>query len=163
MKVTVKQSTMVRPAQDTPKRNIWSSNLDLLVPMIHVQTVYFYMPNRSSNFFEPQVLKDALSRVLVPFYPAAGRIGKDETGRLEIRCNAQGVLFVEAQTNSSIDDLGDFTDSSKMLSLVPDVEHYSSDISSYPLVLLQVQLLLLLLLILFPNKNDKVTCLKIFR
>ncbi|KAG5225905.1 shikimate O-hydroxycinnamoyltransferase [Salix suchowensis] len=137
MKVSVQQSTMVRPSRDTPNRILWSSDLDLLVPMFHVQTVYFYKPNGSSMFFETQVLKDALSDVLVPFYPAAGRMGKNEDGRIEIHCNGEGILFVEAETSCFIDDLGDFTDSSKLLPLVPEVD-YSGGISSYPLVVLQV-------------------------
>lgn len=137
MKVDVKQSTMVRPSRETPNRSLWSSNLDLLVPMFHVQTVYFYKPNGSSRFFETQVLKDALSDVLVPFYPAAGRMGKHESGRIEIHCNGEGILFVEAETSCFIDDLGDFTDSSKLLPLVPEVD-YSGGISSFPLVVLQV-------------------------
>lgn len=137
MKVNVQQSTMVRPSRDTPNRILWSSDLDLLVPMFHVQTVYFYKPNGSSMFFETQVLKDALSDVLVPFYPAAGRMGKNEDGRIEIHCNGEGILFVEAETSCFIDDLGDFTDSSKLLPLVPEVD-YSGGISSYPLVVLQV-------------------------
>ncbi|KAJ6731717.1 TRICHOTHECENE 3-O-ACETYLTRANSFERASE [Salix purpurea] len=137
MKVNVQQSAMVRPSRDTPNRILWSSDLDLLVPMFHVQTVYFYKPNGSSMFFETQVLKDALSDVLVPFYPAAGRMGKNEDGRIEIHCNGEGILFVEAETSCFIDDLGDFTDSSKLLPLVPEVD-YSGGISSYPLVVLQV-------------------------
>jgi len=138
MKVDVKQSTMVRPSRETPNRSLWSSNLDLLVPMFHVQTVYFYKPNGSSRFFETQVLKDALSDVLVPFYPAAGRMGKHESGRIEIHCNGEGILFVEAETSCSIDDLGDFTDSSKLLPLVPEVDYSGGRISSFPLVVLQV-------------------------
>ncbi|KAJ6296137.1 hypothetical protein OIU78_024052 [Salix suchowensis] len=147
MKVSVQQSTMVRPSRDTPNRILWSSDLDLLVPMFHVQTVYFYKPNGSSMFFETQVLKDALSDVLVPFYPAAGRMGKNEDGRIEIHCNGEGILFVEAETSCFIDDLGDFTDSSKLLPLVPEVD-YSGGISSYPLVVLQVSIALLLLRII---------------
>ncbi|KAJ6759202.1 TRICHOTHECENE 3-O-ACETYLTRANSFERASE, partial [Salix koriyanagi] len=119
MKVSVQQSTMVRPSSDTPNRILWSSDLDLLVPMFHVQTVYFYKPNGSSMFFETQVLKDALSDVLVPFYPAAGRMGKNDDGRIEIHCNGEGILFVEAETSCFIDDLGDFTDSSKLLPSCP--------------------------------------------
>ncbi|OMO54499.1 Transferase [Corchorus olitorius] len=130
---------MVFPAQDTPKRSLWLSNLDLVQLRYHVPTIYFYKPNgNSSNFFEPKVLKDSLSEILVPFYPIAGRLQYDETGKLEIISNGKGVLFLEAETTSIIDDLiGNFTDSSRVPKLVPTVD-YSGGISSYPLLALQV-------------------------
>ena len=61
------------------------------------------------------MLKEALSKTLVPFYPMAGRLGSDENGRLDIICNAEGVLLIEAETTSTIDDLGDFVPSLKLL------------------------------------------------
>ncbi|CAK9168869.1 unnamed protein product [Ilex paraguariensis] len=139
MKIHVKDSTMVRPAEPTPAERLWNSNLDLLVARIHLLTVYFYRPNGSVNFFDSRVLKNALSNVLVSFYPMAGRLGRDEGGRIEINCNGEGVLFVEAETDSAIDDLGDgdFTPSLELRRLIPAVD-YSGDISSYPLIVLQV-------------------------
>ncbi|KAA8522854.1 hypothetical protein F0562_009277 [Nyssa sinensis] len=137
MKINVKESTIVRPAQSTPKHSLWNSNLDLLVPRVHIQTVYFYKSNGSPNFFQASVLKDALSNVLVPFYPMAGRLGRDENGRFEIYCNGEGVLFIEAESESPINDFGDFTPCPQLQQLVPTVD-YSNNISSYPLLVLQV-------------------------
>ena len=138
MEITIKESTMVSPAEDTPKTSLWVSNVDLIMTRYHVSTVYFYKPNGSSNFFDAKVLKDALSKILVPFYPIAGRLGYDENGRLEIVCNAKGVLFTEAETTSVIDDLvKDFSDGSKVAQLVPKIDN-SGGISSYPLLALQV-------------------------
>ncbi|WRX22851.1 hypothetical protein QQP08_015338 [Theobroma cacao] len=105
---------MVCPTEETPSRRLWVSNMDLLMTRYHISTVYFYKPNGSSNFFDTKVLKESLSKILVPFYPVAGRLGYDENGRLEIVCNAEGVLFIEANTTSIMDDLvRDFADSSK--------------------------------------------------
>ncbi|XVE80820.1 hypothetical protein DITRI_Ditri15bG0011300 [Diplodiscus trichospermus] len=139
MEITMKESTIVRPAQDTPKGSLYNSNLDLLVTRNHIPTVYFYKkPNCCSNFFDPGKLKEALSKILVPFYPTAGRLGFDENGRVEIICNAEGVLFVEAETSSVMDQIiGDFSDNSQVFRLVPKVDH-SGGISSYPLLVLQV-------------------------
>ncbi|KAL4388884.1 hypothetical protein GQ457_09G004760 [Hibiscus cannabinus] len=138
MEITVKESTIVRPAGKTPKESLWNSNLDVLISRFHVPTVYFYKPNGLSDFFDTDKLKEALSRTLVPFYPIAGRLGLDESGRLEITCNAQGVLFVEAEASSVMEHLiGDFTDNSQVFRLVPRVD-YSGGISSYPLLLVQV-------------------------
>ncbi|KAL3533054.1 hypothetical protein ACH5RR_006575 [Cinchona calisaya] len=137
MKITIKESTLVHPAQPTPTKRLRNSNLDLLVAKIHILTVYFYKPNGSTNFFDSRVLKEALSNVLVSFYPMAGRLARDEEGRIEINCNSEGVLFVEAETDSSVDDFGDFTPSLELRRLIPTVD-YSGDISSYPLVIFQV-------------------------
>ncbi|KAI3965618.1 hypothetical protein MKX01_010575 [Papaver californicum] len=137
MKIKVKESTMVRPAKETPRLNLWNANIDLLVLRLHTPSVYFYRPNGASNFFDSTVLKEALSKVLVPFYPVAGRLRRDENGRVEIDCNREGVLFVEAETTSVIDDFGDFAPTLELRQLIPTV-NYSGHISSYPLLVLQV-------------------------
>ncbi|KAF9617123.1 hypothetical protein IFM89_034173 [Coptis chinensis] len=137
MIIDVKESTMVRPAEETPKRNLWNSNVDLVVPRMHTPSVYFYGPNGSPNFFDAAVLKEALSKAQVPFYPMGGRLKRDEDGRIEIDCNGEGILFVEAVTGSVIDDFGDFAPTLELRQLIPAVD-YSGDISSYPLLVLQV-------------------------
>lgn len=97
----------------------------------HVDIALFYKPNGSPDFFQPRALKEALSKVLVPFYPAASRLGRnDESGRTEIVCNAEGALFVEAEATGVLDEFDHIGSSSK---LVPFVD-YSETISSYPLV-----------------------------
>lgn len=137
MIINVRESTMVRPAEETSRRSLWNSNVDLVVPRMHTPSVYFYRPSGAANFFDPQVMKEALSKVLVPFYPMAGRLRRDEDGRIEIDCNAEGVLFVEADTGSVIDDFGDFAPTLELRQLIPTVD-YSGDIGSYSLLILQV-------------------------
>lgn len=141
MKLHVKDSTVIRPAQETPKHCLPTSDLDMLMPPVHVAVVYFYRrPNGSSNFFEAGLLKEALTKVLVPLYPVAGRLEKNENGRIMINCNAKGVLFLEAEASYVIDDFTDCGPSSKLWQFVPTVE-LTNDISSYPLLLIQVQLI----------------------
>ncbi|KAJ4822147.1 hypothetical protein Tsubulata_017298 [Turnera subulata] len=137
MIINVKESTMVRPAEETPGRGLWNANVDLVVPRFHTPSVYFYRPTGAANFFDANVLKEALSRALVPFYPMAGRLRRDEDGRIEIDCNAEGVLFVEAETTSVIDDFGDFAPTLELKQLIPAVD-YSAGISSFPLLVLQL-------------------------
>ncbi|XP_030470953.1 shikimate O-hydroxycinnamoyltransferase-like [Syzygium oleosum] len=137
MIVNVRGSAMVRPAGETPTHALWNSNVDLVVPSMHTPSVYFYRPNGSPDFFDPKVLKEGLSKALVPFYPMAGRLRRDEDGRIEIDCNAEGVLFVEAETNSVVDDFGDFAPTLELRKLIPVVD-YSAGLSSYPLLVLQV-------------------------
>uniref|UniRef100_A0A6N2KTG3 Uncharacterized protein n=1 Tax=Salix viminalis TaxID=40686 RepID=A0A6N2KTG3_SALVM len=104
--------------------------------MVHIPTLYFYKPvNGSSGFFNPQELREALSRALVPFYHMAGRLEKDENDRMSILCNAEGVLFVEAETSSTVDEMGGFTPHSEKLQFIPEVDR--SSMFSCPLLLSQ--------------------------
>ncbi|KAL9996701.1 putative quinate O-hydroxycinnamoyltransferase [Helianthus debilis subsp. tardiflorus] len=137
MKITVTNSTMVRPAEETPRIKLWNSNVDLVVPNFHTPSVYFYRPNGGSNFFDPKVMIKALSKALVPFYPMGGRLTRDEDGRIEIDCQGQGVLFVEAESDGVIDDFGDFAPTLELRKLIPVVD-YTLGIGSYPLLVLQV-------------------------
>ncbi|KAF5806943.1 putative quinate O-hydroxycinnamoyltransferase [Helianthus annuus] len=137
MKIVVRESTMVIPKEETPKINLWCSNLDLMVPNVHTQTVYIYRPNGAANFFDTKPMKDALSKALVAFYPVGGRLKEDKNGRIEIDCQGQGVLFVEAESDGVIDDYGDFAPTPELAKLIPTVD-YSQGIGSYPLLVLQV-------------------------
>ncbi|KAK7349093.1 hypothetical protein VNO77_06177 [Canavalia gladiata] len=137
MIINVKESTMVRPEEKVARRVVWNSNVDLVVPNFHTPSVYFYRASGASNFFDARVLKEALSKVLVPFYPMAGRLRRDEDGRVEIDCDGQGVLFVEADTGAVIDDFGDFAPTLELRQLIPAVD-YSQGIETYPLLVLQV-------------------------
>ncbi|KAG6425250.1 hypothetical protein SASPL_115677 [Salvia splendens] len=138
MRTTVKESTMVKPLKETPSGSVWLSNLDLVFSdTYHSRVVYFYRSDRGPGFFDTAALKEALSRALVEFYPYAGRLRRDDNGRIEINCNDEGVSFVEAECDGSIDDLGDFAIPKPHLSLTPTVD-YSKGISTFPLLLLKL-------------------------
>ncbi|KAG6520850.1 hypothetical protein ZIOFF_017911 [Zingiber officinale] len=137
--INVRRSTMVRPAEATPQRRLWLSNLDLLMPHYHTLSVYFYRPDGSANFFDAAVLRDSLARVLVPFYPMAGRLARGQDGRVVIDCNGEGALFVEADAEATVDDFGDFAPTGGLEQLVPKPNaDYTDGISAFPLLLLQV-------------------------
>ncbi|KMZ61603.1 Shikimate O-hydroxycinnamoyltransferase [Zostera marina] len=135
--IHVKETTMVQPIEPTPKIHIWNSNLDLIVPKFHTPSVYFFNPNTDPNFFDYNLLKIALAKALVPFYPMAGRLARDEDGRIQIDCSGQGVLFVHAQTDARLDYFGDFAPVVEMRQLIPPVD-YTAHISTYALLLLQI-------------------------
>ncbi|KAG1326545.1 putrescine hydroxycinnamoyltransferase 1 [Cocos nucifera] len=121
--VEIMETGLVTPSDDTPKHEIWLSNLDLLVARGHTPTVYFYRPNGDPNFFSVETLKAALGKALVPFYPLAGRFVVDPEGRVEIQCTGEGVLFVVGRSDSTVDEFGDFAPSTEMRQLlVPSVE-----------------------------------------
>ncbi|CAN4086479.1 unnamed protein product [Withania somnifera] len=67
----------------------------------------------------------------------AGRLCRDEDGRIEIDCKGQGVLFVEAESDGMVDDFGDFAPTLELRRLIPAVD-YSQGIESYALLVLQI-------------------------
>lgn len=144
--VQVRESMMVKPEEETPKRALWISDLDVVISRTHVGSVYFYRkPNvqngahhlQNNCVLDSEVFKCSLAKALVPFYPVAGRLKLNDEGRIEIDCNAEGVLFVVAETDSVLDDFGDFAPTLEFRKLIPAVD-YSAGISSYPLLVLQV-------------------------
>ncbi|CAL5068716.1 unnamed protein product [Urochloa decumbens] len=141
MTVAVRRSTIVRPARETPRRRLWLSDLDLVMPRIHTPSVYFYRrggPEAAEGFFDGERMRRALAEALMPFYPMAGRLARDEDERLEIDCNGEGVLFVEADApDTAVDDYGDFAPTEEFNRLIPAVD-YTDDISTFPFVVLQV-------------------------
>ncbi|XP_010533496.1 PREDICTED: shikimate O-hydroxycinnamoyltransferase-like [Tarenaya hassleriana] len=144
MKINVKETTMVRPAKDTPGGSLWLSEIDLFFPNIHNNSVHFFKTSMDTNPLSmddiTRILKQSLSEVLVHFYPGAGRLGKDENGRVQIECNAKGVTFVVAEADCTLDEMLDIGESgpvSKFRPLIQPVD-YSQDISSFPLILVKV-------------------------
>ncbi|CAN1328587.1 Shikimate O-hydroxycinnamoyltransferase [Linum perenne] len=138
MKLKVIESSIICPLEKTKSSHrLWLSNLDLVHGRIHLPLLYFYKAVENGRFFEAGLLKETLRRVLVLFYPIAGRLARDEMGRLEVDCNGEGVLFVEAETDFRLSQIGESAPSFELLKLVPRVD-YSQEISSYPLLLLQV-------------------------
>lgn len=121
---TIRKQSMVRPAESTPQRNLWNSNVDLVVLRFHMRSVYFYRnKDGSEDFFRQEKLAEALAKTLVPFYPVAGRLQQlVEGGRVDINCNAEGVLLVEAQANAVVADFGEFASNPRLVQLKPQVD-----------------------------------------
>ncbi|TVU12294.1 hypothetical protein EJB05_45930, partial [Eragrostis curvula] len=96
--------------------------------------VFVYQPSRAC--FSPDVLKAALSKALVPFYPLAGRLAEDRASRQEIRCTGDGVLFLAARIDATLDDMGGLVPSDELRRmLVPSADGERSGI----LLMLQVR------------------------
>ncbi|XP_047946520.1 rosmarinate synthase-like isoform X2 [Salvia hispanica] len=151
MKTRVIESTMVKPMEETPSGCVWLSNIDLVLPETHhTRCIYFYRCDGGASFFDTAALKAALSRTLVEFYPYAGRLRRDDNGRIEINCNGEGVSFVEVECDGALDDLGDFCIPRPDLSLAPTVD-YSKGISTFLPFLVKVLLVSITLQTGFPE------------
>ena len=131
----------MRPNEPTWCGRLPLSEWDQIGTITHVPTIYFYRPSQtwlSPDSTIANTLKDSLSRALVPFYPLAGRLHWIGNGRFELECNAMGVRFIEAESSSTLDDLGDLSPSSEyQYHLSPSID-YTLPIQELPLVIAQL-------------------------
>ncbi|KAK3166372.1 hypothetical protein QOZ80_1AG0044930 [Eleusine coracana subsp. coracana] len=99
------EQSLVPPAEQTPNGLYYLSNLDQNIAVI-VQTVYFFRAadNDSSAF---DVLRESLAKVLVQYYPLAGRLTMSGDGKLIVDCTGEGAVFVEAEADCALADVGD--------------------------------------------------------
>ncbi|KAF3445236.1 hypothetical protein FNV43_RR14930 [Rhamnella rubrinervis] len=133
---------LVVPSKPTPREVKKLSDVDdqegtkLLVPAI------WFHKNDDKPSMEGKdpvrVIKDALGRVLVYYYPLAGRLKRGANGELMVDCNEEGVLFIEADADVTLQQLGTiqppFLFLHKVLYNVPG----SDGIFGCPLLLIQV-------------------------
>lgn len=153
---------MVIPAEPTWKGLQSLSELDQINTLTHTQVIYFYRPPKS--WLTPRdviydTLKSSLSRVLVPFYPVAGRLrqiidddkSRPESCRFELDCNAHGVKFLEAELNAELVEFGDKDNNSNdennnYLLFIPSPNYqyvfpvidYSKPIQELPILFIQL-------------------------
>nr|GMD67072.1 spermidine coumaroyl-CoA acyltransferase-like [Ipomoea batatas] len=116
-----KDVVLVKPAEPTPSEILSFSTIDN-DPNIELlcQTLYVYQANPTSHSngsshaevcesADPVlVLKTALSKALVYYYPLAGKLKRNSNGRLEITCNGDGVPFMEATADCALSSLNYF-------------------------------------------------------
>ncbi|XP_068666753.1 omega-hydroxypalmitate O-feruloyl transferase-like [Aristolochia californica] len=100
------EPALVPPAEETEKGLYFLSNLDQNIAVI-VQTVYCFKADEKGNERAAEVMKDALSKVLVYYYPLAGRLIISAEGKLIVNCTGEGAVFVEADANCTLEALGD--------------------------------------------------------
>jgi len=150
-KVTRAAPELVPPAAPTPYEFKELSDIDdqeglrFLMPLI-----FFYKKSDHSTLREcdpAKVIKEAVAKALVPYYPFAGRLRERPGRKLVVECNAEGALFIEAHADVTLDQfkVEDLRPPIPCLQdLIFDVPA-SSPILHSPLLLFQVLLLLLLL------------------
>ncbi|KAH9791846.1 Omega-hydroxypalmitate O-feruloyl transferase [Citrus sinensis] len=110
IELNVKQGepTLVKPAEDTEKGLYFLSNLDQNIAVI-VRTIYCFKSDEKGNEKAGEVIKNALEKVLVHYYPLAGRLTISSEGKLIINCAGEGAVFVEAEANCALEKIGDIT------------------------------------------------------
>lgn len=103
------QPELVLPAASTPRELKLLSDIDdqqglrFNAPLIFI---YSHQPSMAAK--DPvEVLRNALSQTLVYYYPLAGRIKEGDGRKLMVHCTAEGVMFVEAEADVTLDQFGD--------------------------------------------------------
>lgn len=137
----VKNSYIVKPADTTPDETMFVSDIDQIKPLTHAPTIYVYKPSKHEEYSlenAVHILKESLSKALVMFYPVAGRLHWIGGGRVELHCNSEGVVLIEAESDLKIEDLGDFRPSPEIKSLLPSVNISDTPIEKVPLFLVQI-------------------------
>ncbi|CAJ2673955.1 unnamed protein product [Trifolium pratense] len=131
----------VKPSQPTPHTIKLLSDVDdqdglrFQIPIIQF---YKYDPNMKGK--DPvDVIRKALSKTLVFYYPFAGRLREVHARKVIVDCNDEGVLFIEADADVTLEEFGDalqppFPCLDELLYDVPG----SSDVINTPILLIQV-------------------------
>eukprot|EP00257_Ricinus_communis_P002069 XP_002512898.2 omega-hydroxypalmitate O-feruloyl transferase [Ricinus communis] len=133
--VKQREPTLVAPEKDTEKGLYFLSNLDQNIAVI-VRTVYCFKSDEKGNENSVEVIKNALKKVLVHYYPLAGRLTISSEGKLIINCTGEGAVFVEAEANCALEEIGDITkpDPHTLGKLVYDIPDAKNILQMPPLV-----------------------------
>ncbi|CAA0829067.1 HXXXD-type acyl-transferase family protein [Striga hermonthica] len=146
--IRVHKTELVLPDSDNviPPHNgqdcLYLSNLDDMVGVrAFTPTIYFYESKDRDEKPIFQTLKDALGKVLVPYYPFSGRLREAKRGKLEVFFGPdQGALLVEASSDIVLADLGDLSVPNpawiKLIHTFPGEEPYK--VVDMPLIIAQV-------------------------
>ncbi|ONK72211.1 uncharacterized protein A4U43_C04F16990 [Asparagus officinalis] len=112
--VTRNTSELVSPSEPTPSVCLPLSAIDNTP---HLNR-YFEMLKVYRHGHDPaKVIKEAISKTLVPYYPVAGNVRRSERGELEIDCSTGngGVCFVEGSADCTLEDVNYFVDQPPLL------------------------------------------------
>ncbi|KAA3473411.1 benzyl alcohol O-benzoyltransferase-like isoform X1 [Gossypium australe] len=108
-KVRSSEPELVVPVKPTPREYKLLSDIDdryghrFLHPVI-----LLYRCNPSMEGKDPaKVIRDAIAKTLVFYYPFAGRLKEGPNGKLSVDCTGEGVLFIEGDADVTLQQFGD--------------------------------------------------------
>ncbi|KAL6001792.1 Benzyl alcohol O-benzoyltransferase, partial [Asimina triloba] len=108
-----REAVLVPPAKPTPHEFKLLSDVDdqeglrFQIPVIQI---YRNQPSSSTSMAgrDPaRVIRNALAEALVFYYPFAGRLREGAGRKLAVECTGEGVVFIEADADVSVEQLGD--------------------------------------------------------
>ncbi|CAM0948397.1 unnamed protein product [Alopecurus aequalis] len=99
-------TVLVGPASPTPRETKSLSDLDDIdVMRMHMSMALFYRGGGVDGVHPAGVIRRALAKALVHYYPLAGRLREIEGRKLVVDCTGEGVLFVQADADVQLADL----------------------------------------------------------
>ncbi|KAL7000254.1 Benzyl alcohol O-benzoyltransferase [Sarracenia purpurea var. burkii] len=134
---------LIAPAEPTPHELKLLSDIDDQEGVrFQIPIIQFYRNNPSMGMGgrDPvMVIREAIARTLVFYYPFAGRLREGPARKLMVDCTGEGVMFIEANADVTLDQFGDalqppFPCLEELLFDVPG----SGAILNCPLLLIQV-------------------------
>lgn len=107
--VTRQEPRLVVPAESTPRKLKQLSDIDDQEGLrFQLPVIMFYRRNPLMEGEDPvSVIREALAKALVFYYPFAGRLIEGPNRKLLVDCTGEGVLFIEADAEVELDQLGD--------------------------------------------------------
>ncbi|KAF5749259.1 benzyl alcohol O-benzoyltransferase-like [Tripterygium wilfordii] len=140
-KVRRYEPELISPAKPVPRELKLLSDIDDQEGLrFHIPVIQFYRYNPSMKGKDPaKIVKEALAKALVFYYPLAGRLREGPARKLMVDCNGEGILFVEGDADVSIEEFGEalhppFPCLEELIFDVPG----SSAVLNSPLILVQV-------------------------
>ncbi|KAB2038256.1 hypothetical protein ES319_D03G133700v1 [Gossypium barbadense] len=132
------EPTRVLPAEETKKGLYYLGNLDQNIAVI-IRTIYLFKSESKGNEDAAEQVKNGLSRILVHHHPLAGRLTISSEGKLIVDCTGEGAVFVEAEANCGIEEMGDITkpDPNTLGKLVYEISG-AQNLLEIPLLVIQV-------------------------
>lgn len=133
---------LIPPSEPTPYEFKYLSNLDNQKSLRKQNSVIqLYRHRKRMEGRDPvKVIKDAVGKTLVHYYPYAGRLREGLKDKLAIECTGEGILFIEGNASISLDHFGDV-----LLPPFPCAKELLSDVLASlgvlhcPLLLIQVK------------------------
>ncbi|CAJ1961002.1 unnamed protein product [Sphenostylis stenocarpa] len=113
LKFTVRrcEPELVPPALPTPHETKVLSDIDdqdglrFQIPIVQI---YRKQASSMGERDPVEVLRQALSQTLVFYYPFAGRLREGPHRKLMVDCTGEGVMFIQAHADVTLDQFGDF-------------------------------------------------------
>ncbi|KAK6127758.1 hypothetical protein DH2020_038467 [Rehmannia glutinosa] len=135
LSVKNKEPTLVPPAEET-KKAYTSYPTWTKISRLSLNAIYCFKSEEKGNENVVAVIKDALSKVLVHYYPLAGRLTISPEMKLIIDCTGEGAMFVEAEADCGLEELGDIRkpDPVSLGKLVYDIPDAQNILEIPPLV-----------------------------
>ncbi|KAG5524587.1 hypothetical protein RHGRI_031305 [Rhododendron griersonianum] len=107
--VTRQEPSLVVPEEPTPRELKQLSDIDDQEGLrFQVPAIMFYKSNPFMKGEDPvSVIREGLAKTLSFYYPFAGRLVEGPNRKLLVDCTSEGVLFVEADAEVELNQLGD--------------------------------------------------------